>query len=54
MMLFGRNKEKKELNGQVRGLMNKYDKEQIDGPTFMKEMLDLTTSYDSKTSKKHK
>ena len=51
MGLFGKSKEKKErkeLKRNIEKLMKSYDKEKIDGPTYMKKMMDLTTSYQKK------
>ena len=51
-MFFGKgNKEKKELKGKISNLMNQYDKEEIDGATYMKNMLDLSESYKKKKKK---
>ena len=54
MGLFGKSKEekeRKELKGKVDKLMKSYSKEKIDGNTFFKEMMDLTTSYRDKRKK---
>lgn len=51
MGLFGRSKEekeRKELKGKIEKLMKSYGDEKIDGPTYMKKMMDLTTSYQKK------
>ena len=55
MGLFGKSKEereyqkeRKELKGQVEKLMHAYDKEKIDGDTYFKEMMNLTTSHKKK------
>ena len=47
--MFGK---KAKLKGEIRGLMNQYDKEEIDGATYMKKMLDLSSSYQTKDKKK--
>ena len=36
--------KKKELKAQISELMRQYDKEEIDGPTYMQKMMELTTS----------
>ncbi len=49
MGLFGKPKdERKELKGKIDKLMNDYDKRKIDGPTYTKKMMDLTSSYQKK------
>lgn len=51
MGLFGKPKEEKErkkLKSQVDKLMKSYDKREIDGDTFFKNMMGLTTSYQKK------
>ena len=51
MGLFGKpkeNKERKELKGQIDKLMNDYSREKIDGETYFKKMMDLTTSHQKK------
>ena len=51
MGLFGKSneeKERKELKGQIDKLMNEYDKEEIDGETYLKKMMDLATSKQEK------
>ncbi len=51
MGLFGKQKdERKVLKGQIDKLMKDYSKEKIDGDTYFKKMMDLTTSF----QKKHK
>ena len=53
MGLFGKSKEdkeRKELKGQIDKLMKDYSKDKIDGDTYYKKMMDLTTS----NAKKHK
>ena len=56
MGLFGKTsdeeKERKRVKNQVEKLMKAYDKEEIDGPTYMKQMLDFTTSYSKKKKKR--
>ena len=55
MGLFGKSrderKERKELKGQVEKLMKEYDKEEIDGSTYFRKMMDLTTSHQKKRKK---
>lgn len=41
-------KERKELKSKIDKLMKSYGDEKIDGPTYMKKMMDLTTSYKKK------
>lgn len=51
MGLFGKSKEdkeRKELKGQIDKLMKSYGDEKIDGDTYFKKMMDLTTSYQKK------
>ena len=51
MGLFGKSKEEKErkkLKGQIDKLMKSYSKEEIDGDTYFKKMMDLTTSHQKK------
>ena len=51
MGLFGKSKkekERKELKGKIDKLMKSYSDEKIDGPTYMKKMMDLTTSHQKK------
>ena len=53
MGLFGNSKkqnERKKLKSKVDKLMKSYSKEKIDGDTYFKKMMDLTTS--SKKRKK--
>ena len=38
-----------ELKGKIDDLMNQYDKGEIDGETYLKNMMDLTTSYKNKS-----
>ena len=41
-MLFGKKKnEDKELKKKIRGLMDQYDRRDIDGPTYIQKMLEL-------------
>lgn len=54
MGLFGKSKEekeRKELKGQIDKLMKSYSKEEIDGDTYFKKMMDLTTSHQKKKKK---
>lgn len=52
MGLFGKPKdERAELKGKIDKLMNDYDKEKIDGATYMKKMMDLTSSAQKKKKK---
>ena len=45
MGLFGKPKDsRKELKGQIDKLMKQYDKEKIDSATYMRKMMELTTS----------
>ena len=52
MGLFGKSREerreRKELKGQVEKLMKSYDKREIDGDTYMRKMMNLTTSHQKK------
>ena len=51
MGLFGKSKEEKErreLQGEVDKLMNSYSKGKIDGDTYFKDMMKLTTSHKKK------
>lgn len=51
MGLFGKSKEekeRKELQSQINKLMKSYSKEEIDGETYFKKMMDLTTSHRKK------
>lgn len=43
-------KERKELKGQIDKLMKDYSEEKIDGDTYFKKMMDLTTSHKKKVS----
>lgn len=52
-MLFGKKKsDEDQLKDDIRGLMDKYDKEEIDGATYMKDMLELSDSFQKKRRKK--
>lgn len=54
MGLFGKSKEEKErvkVKSQVDKLMKSYSKEKIDGDTYFKKMMALTTSYRDKKKK---
>ncbi len=47
--LFGKPKDdRKEIKAQISKLMKQYDKEQIDGPTYSKKMIDLVLSHQKK------
>lgn len=50
MGLFGnsKKKERKKLKSKVDKLMKSYSKEKIDGDTYLKKMMDLTSSYQKK------
>ena len=51
MGLFGNSKkqnERKKLKSKVDKLMKSYRKEKIDGDTYLKKMMDLTSSYQKK------
>ena len=51
MRLFGKSKEAKErkkVKRQVDKLMKSYSKKKIDGNTYFKKMMDLTTSHKKK------
>ena len=48
---FGNSKkqnERKKLKSKVDKLMKSYSKEKIDGDTYLKKMMDLTSSYQKK------
>ena len=54
MGLFGFGKpkdERKVLKGQVDKLMKQYSKKKIDGPTYARKMMELTSSYQNKKKK---
>ena len=40
--------ERKKLKSKVDKLMKSYSKEKIDGDTYLKKMMDLTSSYKKK------
>ena len=47
--MFGKEKdERKAVKREVDKLMRDYDKEKIDGQTYMSKMMDLTTSHKKK------
>lgn len=51
MGLYGnlkKEKERKELKGKIDKLMKLYSKEKIDGDTYFKKMMKLTTSHQKK------
>ena len=51
MGLFGKSKEaneRKKLKRQVDKLMKSYSKKKIDGDTYFKKMMDLTSSHKKK------
>lgn len=53
MGLFGKSKEdkeRKEIKSQVDKMMKEYDEEKIDGATYFRKMMELTSS--SKKKKK--
>ena len=43
--------ERKGLKKKIDKLMNDYDKEKIDGDTYFKKMMNLTSSYKDKNKK---
>ena len=52
MGLFGKSKDgRKEVKRQVDKLMKQYDKEKIDGATYIQKMMDLTSSIQKKKKK---
>ena len=52
MGLFGKSKDsRKELKGQIDKLMKDYDKEKIDGETYFRKMMELTSSFQKKKGK---
>lgn len=54
MVLFGdleKKKEKKELKGKIDKLMKLYSEEKIDGDTYFKNMMKLTSSHQKKKQK---
>jgi len=49
MGLFGcSKKERKELKGEIDKLMKAYSNEKIDGDTYFKKMMKLTSTYKKK------
>ena len=44
-------KERDKLKGQIDKLMKSYSDEKIDGDTYFKKMMDLTTSHQKKKKK---
>ena len=48
MGLFGKKDDKKELKSKIDKLMKQYDKEKIDGDTYMRKMMELTSSFQKK------
>lgn len=44
-------KERKELKGKIDKLMKSYGEEKIDGDTYFKKMMKLTTSHQKKKQK---
>lgn len=49
MGLFGKSKDsRKDVKRQVDKLMKQYDKEKIDGATYLKKMMDLASSAQKK------
>ena len=49
MGLFGSSKkERKELKGKIDKLMKAYSNEKIDGDTYFKKMMKLTSTYKKK------
>lgn len=44
--------KREDLKKKIDNLMNQYDKENIDGKTYLKKMMDLTSSF--KDKQKHK
>lgn len=52
MELFGDSKkERKELKGKIDKLMKSYSEEKIDGETYFKKMMKLTSSHQKKKQK---
>ena len=55
MGLFGKSKdnnnERKEVKSQIDKLMKAYDNEEMDSETYMKKMMDFTTSNSKKKRK---
>ena len=48
MGLFGKTNERKKIKRQVGKLMKEYDKEKIDGATYARKMMELTSSFKKK------
>lgn len=48
MGLFGKSNERKKLKRQIDKLMKDYDKEKIDGATYARKMMELTSSFQKK------
>ena len=44
--------KREEIKRKVDDLMNQYDKEEIDGDTYMQKMMDLNRSVREENSKK--
>ena len=51
MGLFGKKDSREGLKGQVDKLMKDYDKEKIDGATYARKMMELTSSFKRKKKK---
>lgn len=52
MGLFGKPKnDRKKLKKKIDKLMKQYDKGKIDGGTYAKKMMDLTSSFQKKNKK---
>lgn len=54
MGLFGKKQkdnDREELKGKIENLMNQYDKEEIDGDTYFKKMMNLSSDYQKKKKK---
>ncbi|WP_197027126.1 hypothetical protein [Butyrivibrio sp. MC2021] len=53
MGLFGKKPrdEREEIKGKIEKLMSEYDKEEIDGDTYLRRMMDLTLSNSKKKKK---
>ncbi|SHN53911.1 hypothetical protein SAMN02745247_01113 [Butyrivibrio hungatei DSM 14810] len=52
MGLFGKKEDRREkIKSNVEKLMSAYDKEEIDGPTYMKKMMELSSKYKDKKKK---
>ncbi len=55
MSLFGKSNDesrnRKEIKSQVDKLMKEYDKEEIDGPTYIEKMMSLASSHRKKDKK---